>query len=264
VKVTWWGHATVEVEDAGTTILTDPVLRDRLAHLWRRRGPTPRPAEPPHAVVISHLHADHCDLVSLRMLPRRTTLIVPRGAARFLRRQVGADRHYVELGAGEETAIGALKVRAVPAEHDACRMPRSKVRAEPVGYLLSGTRTTWFAGDTGLFDGMADFGPVDLALVPVWGWGFNLGPGHLDPAGAAEAVRRVAPRWAVPIHWGTLWPMGFGRIRPDRFHRPGAEFADFSAVKVPATNVHVLAPGDSLALHEAAGRPGGLEAWSSP
>jgi L-ascorbate metabolism protein UlaG (beta-lactamase superfamily) len=251
VKVTWWGHATVAVEDGGTSVLTDPVLRDRLAHLWRRRGPTPQPPAPPDAVVLSHLHADHCDLVSLRMLPRWTTIVVPRGAAGFLRRRIGADRPFVELTAGEQTEVGQMTIRAVPADHHGHRMPRSRIFAEPVGYLLSGTRTTWFAGDTGLFAGMAELGPVDLALVPVWGWGFNLGTGHLDPARAAEAVRRAAPTWAVPIHWGTFWPVGCQRIRPDRFTDPGAEFAALTAQSAPSTQVRVLEPGASLTLDDA-------------
>jgi L-ascorbate metabolism protein UlaG (beta-lactamase superfamily) len=249
--MTWWGHATVAIDDGGTSVLTDPVLRNRLAHLWRRRGPTPHPPAPPDAVVISHLHADHCDVVSLRMLPRWTTIVVPRGAAGFLRRRIGADRPFVELSPGEQTKVGTMTIRAVLADHHGHRMPRSKIFAEPVGYLLSGTRTTWFAGDTGLFPGMADLGAVDLALVPVWGWGFNLGPGHLDPAGAAEALRLVTPTWAVPIHWGTLWPVGCQRIRADRFTDPGTEFAELAAESAPATRVRVLEPGGTLTLDDA-------------
>jgi L-ascorbate metabolism protein UlaG (beta-lactamase superfamily) len=247
VKVTWWGHATAAVEDCGTTILTDPLLRDRLAHLRRRRGPTPRLAAVPDAVVISHLHADHCDLVSLRRLPPTTRLIVPRGAGAFLRRRLG-ERDLVELGVGDETMVGSLRVCAVPANHDGGRAPGSRVRAEALGYLISGSQTAWFCGDTGLFDDMSALGPVDLALVPVWGWGWTLGPGHLDPAGAAEAMYRAAPAWAVPIHWGTLWPIGFARMRPDRFAGPGDEFARRAAERVPSTAVRVLAPGGSLAL----------------
>jgi L-ascorbate metabolism protein UlaG (beta-lactamase superfamily) len=257
VKVTWWGHATVAVEDSGTTVLTDPVLRDRLAHLRRRRGPTPHLTRAPDAVVISHLHADHCDLVSLRRLPAGTTLIVPRGAGPFVRRRLGGrgPRTVVEVGVGDETAVGALRIQAVPANHDGCRTPRSRVRAPALGYLISGRRTAWFGGDTGLFDEMSALGRVDLALVPVWGWGWTLGPGHLDPRGAAEAVRRVAPALAVPIHWGTLWPVGCHRVRPDRFTEPGAEFARFAAERAPGTTVRVLAPGGSHSLDGARSVP---------
>jgi L-ascorbate metabolism protein UlaG (beta-lactamase superfamily) len=254
VKVTWWGHATVAVEDDGYVVLTDPVLRDRLAHLYRRRGPTPRLVTAADAVVISHVHPDHCDLASLRMLPAATKLVVPRGAAWFLRQQLRrpfTEPDIVELAPGDETTVGTLHIRAVPARHPHGRLPGSRVRAEPVGYLISGSRTTWFAGDTGLYPEMSQLGPVDLALVPVWGWGWTLGPGHLDPAGAAEAVRRIAPALAVPIHWGTFWPVGCARVRPDRFHRPGEEFAELARAAAPQTGVRVLLPGASLALRDA-------------
>ncbi|MFD0580474.1 MBL fold metallo-hydrolase [Dactylosporangium darangshiense] len=114
--------------------------------------------------------------------------------------------------------------------------------------MVTGDRSAWFGGDTGLFDEMKEIGPVDLALVPVWGWGWTLGPGHLDPAGAAEAMRLAGPAQAVPIHWGTLWPIGCWRVRPDRFTRPGDEFAAHTRTTAPATDVRVLAPGESLTV----------------
>ncbi|MEV4139489.1 MBL fold metallo-hydrolase [Dactylosporangium sp. NPDC049742] len=248
MNITWWGHATVAVADHGTTILTDPVLRNRLAHLQRRRGPRPVLDTAPDAVVISHLHGDHCDLPSLRMLPPSTRIIAPRGAGAFLRSRLPRSRDIVEISAGESVEVGSLRVRAVPAAHDGRRNPSSRIRAAALGYVFEGTRTAWFGGDTGLFDDMKSFGPLDLALVPVWGWGWTLGAGHLDPAGAAEAMRIIKPAQAVPIHWGTLWPVGCGRVRPDRFHRPGDEFAALTATAAPKTDVHVLAPGESLTV----------------
>jgi L-ascorbate metabolism protein UlaG (beta-lactamase superfamily) len=254
MRVTWWGHATVAIDDGGTTVLTDPVLRSRLAHLYRRRGPAPRLA-PPNAVLISHLHADHCDLGSLRGLPASTALIVPKGAGAFLGRKLGGGRDIHEVVAGDEVTVGGLRVQAVPALHPAGRAPGSRVRAAAVGYLVKGRRTAWFAGDTGLYDGMADLGPVDLALVPVWGWSWTLGPGHLGPREAAEAVRRTRPAWAVPIHWGTFWPVGCARMRPDRFTEPGPEFARFVAEENPEVRVRVLPPGSSLQVDNTQARP---------
>jgi L-ascorbate metabolism protein UlaG (beta-lactamase superfamily) len=248
MNITWWGHATVAVADLGTTILTDPVLRNRLAHLHRRRGPRPVLAAAPDAVVISHLHGDHCDLPSLRSLPPSTRILVPRGGGAFLRSRLGAGRDVVEIVAGESVDVGELRVRAVPANHDDRRAPKSRIRARALGYVFEGTRSAWFCGDTGLFDEMRSLGPLDLALVPVWGWGWTLGAGHLDPAGAAEAMRITNPAQAVPIHWGTLWPVGCKRVRPDRFHGPGEEFAALTASAAPKTDVRVLAPGDSLAV----------------
>ncbi|RIV39244.1 MBL fold metallo-hydrolase [Micromonospora radicis] len=249
VRLTWHGHSTVWLEDSGTRLLTDPLLRDRLAHLRRRRGPTPRLPAAPDAVLVSHLHADHLDFASLRRLPADTTLVVPAGAAPLVRRALGvAGRRCTELAAGERTTIGAVTVSAVPAAHPDARGPWSRQRASAVGYLVEGRARTWFAGDTALFDQMADLGPVDLALIPVGGWGPTLGAGHLDPSTAAEAVRRAATGWAVPIHYGTFWPVGCDRIRPDRFFQPGDDFARHAARVAPRTRVRVLQPGESFTV----------------
>ncbi len=246
--MTWWGHSTVAIEDRGVRLLTDPVLRGRLGHLRRRRGRTPALDEvQPDAVLISHLHADHLDLVSLRRLGGSVPIVVPRGAAAFLSRVDPAlARRCEELSPGEDLKVGDVLVRAVRANHDGARAPWSRHRAPAVGYTVHGTRSAWFAGDTDLFDEMAGLGPLDLALIPVGGWGPTLGPGHLDPIAAAEAARRADPVWAVPIHFGTFWPVGCDRIRPQRFHAPGDEFAALVAEAAPHVQVRVLRPGDSL------------------
>ena len=73
-----------------------------------------------------------------------------------------------------------------------------------------------------------------MALLPVWGWGPSLGPGHLDPLRAAEAVARVRPRVAVPVHWGTLALPGSTVVPPVRarmrrlLSEPPRTFADAS------------------------------------
>jgi L-ascorbate metabolism protein UlaG (beta-lactamase superfamily) len=250
VQVTWWGHSTVWVEDSGVRIVTDPVLGDRIAHLRRMRGVAPRLTGPPDAVLVSHLHADHLDVASLRRLGPDATLVVPAGAGAFVRQRLGVAYHRrcAELAIGDEVTVGDVRIRAVPAAHDGARGPWSRHRALAVGYTVHGAADTWFAGDTGLFDGMADLGPLDLALVPVGGWGPTLGRGHLDARMAAEAMRRAAPREAVPVHFGTFWPVGMARVRPDRFHNPGPDFARICETAAPGTRVTVLAPGDSLTV----------------
>ena len=104
----------------------------------------------------------------------------------------------------------------------------------------------FFAGDTDLFDAMEGLVPdLDVALLPIWGWGPLIGPGHLDPSRAAEAVARLRPRVAVPIHWGTLRP--FYRGTRARFLREPAEaFVAAARERAPETTVNVLAPGESL------------------
>lgn len=250
-SVTWWGHSTIWLADSGSTLLTDPVLTDRLAHLRRVAGPTPRLPGEPDAILLSHLHADHFHLASLRAVPGTPLLVVPRGAADFTAKALGpqAAARIVELAPGESTAVGAVKVRAVPAAHDGGRGPWSRERAEAVGFVVEGAARTWYAGDTGLFDGMSDLGPLDLALIPVGGWGPTLAShGHLDATAAAEALRRSRAGWAVPVHYGTLWPIGMTRVRQHMFREPGARFAEAAARIAPDAEVRVLGHGETLTI----------------
>ncbi|MDQ2943846.1 MAG: MBL fold metallo-hydrolase, partial [Candidatus Dormibacteraeota bacterium] len=89
---------------------------------------------------------------------------------------------------------------------------------------------------------------VDVALIPVWGWGPRLGAGHLDPARGAEAVRLIRPRLAIPIHWGTFYPFELARFWPKPLADPPLDFAREVARVAPDTAVRVLAPGEAMDL----------------
>ncbi|MGV1047566.1 MAG: MBL fold metallo-hydrolase [Solirubrobacterales bacterium] len=240
------GHATVELDLDGSRLLTDPVLRSRLGPL-RRHGPMPAAgvADGVAAVLVSHLHRDHADLPSLRRIAPGTPLLVPAGTGSFLsRRGCGA---VTELAPGDSTQVGALTVTAVEAVHGGGgRLDRRPGAA--VGFLVEGSRRVYFAGDTDLFEGMAALRGVDLALLPIWGWGPNLGPGHMNPERAARAAALIEPRVVVPIHWGTLYPRYLGRLRPGPLHEPPRLFARWLAELAPQVELRVLAPGESTSL----------------
>lgn len=249
MRITWWGHATTTIEANGTRLLTDPVLTSRIAHLRRRRGPAPLPeAGRCDAVLISHMHADHLHLTSLPLVAPDAALVVPRGAAKLIHLDSGAavsDR-CIEVAPGNQVRIGSLEITAITAHHDGRRLPWSSHAGPALGFRVEGSPSVWFAGDTDLYDEMAaEVGPVDLALVPVGGWGPSLGPGHLDPVRAAEAVRRVGARMAVPVHFGTFWPIGFDWMKPELFLPPGHRFKTTMAEVDPAVKVELLVPGES-------------------
>jgi L-ascorbate metabolism protein UlaG (beta-lactamase superfamily) len=232
----------VLLELGGVRLLTDPVLRRRVAHL-RRYGPVPEPPTAVDAVLISHLHQDHLDLPSLRRLADQPQVIAPRGSGGFLRR---AGFEAKELAPGDSTEVTGLTVTAVRAVHDPRRWPFAGPRAEPLGFVLGGARSVYFAGDTDLFGGMADLGPVGVALLPVAGWGPKLGQGHLHPEGAARAAALLRAHLAVPIHWGTLYPIT--ARRGAWFSEPPHEFAAQMAALAPGVAVRVLAPGESAPM----------------
>jgi L-ascorbate metabolism protein UlaG (beta-lactamase superfamily) len=233
LSIDYVGHSTLLMELDGVRLLTDPVTRARIGPL-RRVEPVPRrPALAGiDAVLISHLHWDHLDFPSLRDLGHRVPLVVPAGTEPWLR--ASGFRHVQGIAVGEQLELGGIKIEAVPALHSGFRPPLGPT-APALGYVLRGSRSVYFAGDTDLFDGMTGLGgTIDVALIPVWGWGPTLGRGlHLDPLRAAEAVRLIRPRAAVPIHWGTYWPHAMGPLFAERLVEPPAAFVEYAAELAP-------------------------------
>jgi len=231
----------------GTRLLTDPVLGRRVGPLVRHGAmPTAAVTEDVDAVLISHLHHDHADLASLRRLGTSMRILGPPGSRGFFEHHGFLDT--TELVPGESSRVGALEVVAVEARHDGGRR-RFADHPGVIGFLVRGRRRVYFAGDTDLFDGMADLDPqLDLALLPVWGWGPSIGAGHLDPERAARAATLLEPRLVVPIHWGTLYPFGLARLRGGPLREPGPEFAARMGELAPHVETRVLSPGEGTSL----------------
>jgi len=248
LSMAYLGHSTVLIDIGGIRVLTDPILRRRVGPLVRAGAPVdPASWSRVDVVLISHSHWDHLDYGSLRLLGHDVPIVVPRGMAARLRAR--GFHEVIEVVPGDDIRIAGLTIEATRALHRGFGPPIGPTEL-CVGYLLWGTRSVYFAGDTALFEGMAAFDRgVELALIPVWGWGPRArAPEHLDPLGAAQAVRLVRPHVAVPIHWGTLHPIGLRRVRPRTRIDPPHEFARLAAELAPDTIVRVVPIGGSLSL----------------
>ena len=247
--LTYLGHATVLVEVDGVRVMTDPVLRPGASMLYRM----PSAADVRHytqvdLVLISHLHHDHLDLPSLRRLENDPLIIVPQGAEAWMRSKGFAN--VTEMTPGDVLSYLGLSVRCTIAVHSGKREPRGPV-ALAVGYVIeAGPATVYFAGDTDIFPGMADLvpGELDVAMIPVWGWGLVLGDGHLNPSTAADAVALLKPRFAVPIHWGTFAVAGLHRLKFQRMASPPFEFAKAVEALGIDTEVLITEPGERVAF----------------
>jgi L-ascorbate metabolism protein UlaG (beta-lactamase superfamily) len=247
------GHSTVLLSIDGTRLLTDPILRPRVGPLARSTTALdPGAWSDVDAVLVSHSHWDHLDFGSLRLLGRNVPLLVPSGMGGRLRAR--GFRHVTELAPGDVTSVGRLQVEATPAAHRGFGPPIGPTELA-IGFLVAGSRLVYFPGDTAMFEGMADLARgLDLALMPVWGWGPRVRAGeHLDPLGAARALQLLRPRLAVPIHWGTLHPIGFRWLRPSTRVDPPHVFARLAAELSPDTAIRVLLVGESLTLDGAPG-----------
>lgn len=250
-RLTYVGHGSVLLEMDGERLLVDPALRRWLGPL-RRRGPLPdrQLAAALSLVLITHLHLDHLDLPSLTMIGRGPVILAPAHGVPLLRRR-GFTRA-APMAVGATYRRGALSVRAVAAAHSGKRRPGAE-EGEAFGYIVHGTQTVYVAGDTGLFEEMAGFGPgLDVACLPIDGWGITLPDDHLDPLRAAKALALLRPRIAVPIHWGTYYPPSLALVRPGRATGPPAAFVRHAAHLAPDVDVRVLQPGEAT-------RFGGLE-----
>lgn len=246
--ITYVGHATVLIEIDGVRLLTDPVLRRRVGPL-RRHGapPDPRLAEGVDAVLISHLHHDHADVPSLRRLSRTVPVLAALGSGDFLERLGFTDVR--ELAPGDSATVGTVRVTATEANHPPSGR-RFERASQAVGFEFVGQRRIYFAGDTDLFEGMETIGggKLDLALLPIWGWGTSIGAGHLDPERAARAAALLSAKLVVPIHWGTLYPLGLTRLRPEPLRAPPRQFAAWMRELAPQSELRVLAPGEATSL----------------
>ena len=244
-RVTYVGHATVLVEIGGVRLLTDPVLRRRIGPLWRHgASPDPRLTEDVDAVLISHLHHDHADVPSLRRLSRTVPVLAAPGAGDFLARLGFGDVR--ELAPGDSGSVGGVRVTATEANHPPSGR-RFERASRAIGFELAGQQRIYFAGDTDLFDGMETIGggKLDLALLPIWGWGTSIGAGHLNPERAARAAALLSAKLVVPIHWGTLYPLGLARLRPEPLRAPARELATWMRELAPQAELRVLAAGDT-------------------
>ncbi|QCW50669.1 MBL fold metallo-hydrolase [Nocardioides dongxiaopingii] len=229
--VTWWGHSSMTIDLPTASVATDPLMTRRLYHLRRAVPEPPEAASRADVVLVSHLHHDHLHLPSLARFAPEVPLVVPRGAPAAVKGL--HSRELVEVAPGDSVVVAGVSIDVLPATHDGRRdnLPRRAQAVPALGFRFTDqTTSVWYPGDTGVRADFADVAPVDLAAVPIGGWGPTLGEEHLDPEEAVAAVAAVGARWALAVHYGTYWPLALRRLHPrnhdrlfvtppQRFHR---------------------------------------------
>jgi N-acyl-phosphatidylethanolamine-hydrolysing phospholipase D len=209
--LTWIGHASFAIEDAGGVALTDPHFGPRALGPRRKVPPgAPLAAVPDDAfAVLSHNHYDHLDRWTVERLPRTLCWYVPPGLAGWFRRR-GVER-VTEVDWWHSVRHGGWTLTALPAQHWSNRLSQRRNGSLWCSWLLdSGSRRWYFAGDSGWFHGFAEIGrrfpAIDVALLPIgayeprWFMAYQ----HMDPAQAVRAFRALGARFMVGMHWGVF------------------------------------------------------------
>lgn len=193
-QITYYGHGTLGLKINQYQIIIDPYFTNNPA--------TNTPAEEvePDYLLITHGHGDHVgDAVEIA---NRTGAKVIANAeiARWMGAK-GAEVFPQHIGGGHDYPFGYVKL--TQAVHGSS-MPDGSYGGMPGGFLIT-TPTEekiYFAGDTGLFAGMALIGEegIHLAVLPI-GDNYTMGPDD-----ALRAVKLIQPKYVVPAHYNT-WPL---------------------------------------------------------
>jgi L-ascorbate metabolism protein UlaG (beta-lactamase superfamily) len=230
----------------GVNILVDPNFSRHIFFVvWRRNRIPMKIHELPHIdlILISHGHYDHLDRATIRQLPKETPVIVPFGLERVLR--LMGKKNVVTLGKWKKRRVGDVTVTAVPAEHFMGRPPLFPITGYQ-GYVVEGDATVYFAGDTGMFDGLLDIGmkwDIDVALLPIGAYSPpSFRRHHMSPEDALEAGRMLRAKAIVPIHWGAFKLS----LEPMREPLPRLRRAAIEANR--SSEVMILQPGQSLSV----------------
>jgi L-ascorbate metabolism protein UlaG (beta-lactamase superfamily) len=214
LTVAYLGHASVLIDFAGTMILTDPTLYDRIGPAVgpltigpKRVVASALPAErlpKLDALLVTHAHMDSLDCPSLERLAATPLLVVPE-RTRDLVDDLGYSR-VVELAWGKQAAAGDVTIEAVPVRHWARRWPWESWRGYN-GYLLSrGGVRVLFASDTAYSPELAEWARSRHVTVAILGigaydpWIWN----HEDPEQAWQTFAQSGAQHLIPVHWDTF------------------------------------------------------------
>lgn len=207
------GHATTLINLHGTMILTDPALLDRVGIGVGNRTLGPKRVLPPalsvrdlppiDIILVSHAHADHMDVATLSLLPRRSTVVVAPRTSDVVAPCGFPDVR--ELAVGESLEIAGARITAARVKHYGRRHPFDRVHGRGYnGYLMQKDgASVFFGGDTAHCELDPALGPVDVAIFGIGGYDpfvWN----HATPEQAWDMARQLRARYFLPMHWGVF------------------------------------------------------------
>ncbi|HMF57168.1 MAG TPA: MBL fold metallo-hydrolase [Pyrinomonadaceae bacterium] len=212
LTVAWLGHATVLMNFYGTWLLTDPALRPHVGvnvagiTIGPRRLVRPalsiKELPPLDAILVSHSHMDHCDMGTLRRLPREMHAVVQKDNLDLVKRF----RQKTELDWGEAVEINGASIEAIEVNHWGARTLTDRHRGYGGFLITKNGRALVFGGDTAYtraFSKLRDRLQIDLAILPIGAYDPWV-HAHANPEQSWAMRREMGARYILPMHHSTF------------------------------------------------------------
>jgi L-ascorbate metabolism protein UlaG (beta-lactamase superfamily) len=213
LTVAWLGHATVLVNFYGTWLLTDPALRSHVGlniagiTIGPRRLVEPaisiKDLPPLDAVLVSHAHMDHCDLGTLKRIPRQTHAVVQQGNRDLMSRF----RKVSELAWGEAVEVNGARIEAIEVNHWGARRLTDRHRGYGGFLITKNDHALVFGGDTAYTRSFSRLrkriARIDMAILPIGAYDPYV-YAHADPEQAWQMRREMNATYILPMHHSTF------------------------------------------------------------
>ncbi|MEM3627157.1 MAG: metal-dependent hydrolase [Candidatus Bathyarchaeia archaeon] len=218
-KITWFGHAAFKIEIAGKIVLMDPWLNGNPKSPVKASDITEV-----DVVYVTHDHGDHLG-DAFDICKRTGATFVATFELGTYAEESGVKK-VMGLNIGGSAEVEGIRLSIIHAFH-------TSSKGAPTGVVIEGeSKAVYHAGDTGLFGDMHLIGEIykpDVALIPIGGY-YTMGARE-----AAEAIRLIKPKAAIPMHYGTFPVLA----------QSAEEFVEAVKRKAPEVKVVVLKPGES-------------------
>jgi len=209
-SISFVGHASMIIKMDAQTVFTDPFFSNAALVVKKKVKIkfdfSQVPQKP--VVLISHNHYDHLDKQTVKKLIKKDAVfIVPLKLKPLLTRWGAKEVH--ELDWWESVSLGPLTYTLLPSQHWSRRIGQKGGTTLWGGYLIEGSKTVYFSGDSGYFRGFAEFGrryDIDYAIVgagayePRWFMHYA----HLNVPEFFRAADDLGAGIAIPMHFGII------------------------------------------------------------